>query len=296
MNHSESGFVLLYKPPGVTSFQALAPIKKAVHPLKVGHTGTLDKFAEGLLIAVAGKATKFASYITALPKEYRATIEFGRQTDTLDPEGTVLYKEGIIPEQGDIENRLTRFIGEQLQKPPLFSAVHVNGERAHKLVRQGKTPQVKSRRITIYGIEIVKYSPPYLTISLACSKGTYVRALARDLGKACGTYGFVTRLCRTKIGDFSFRDAVGADDFNPEKDIIPPAKIIPKISGISIVHVKNEYIPSLTSGKRIDGRFFTESETNDGLLAVFDRDETFIALLEKTSGDGFQYKFLGVCA
>ncbi len=294
MNRIESGFVLLHKPPGITSFSALQEIKKAVYPRKVGHTGTLDKFAEGLLIAVVGKATKFASYITDLGKEYTAEIEFGRETDTLDPEGEVIKENCPIPDRGTVETRAAEFVGEILQVPPIYSAVHVRGERAHKLARKGEAVRLAGRAVSIYAMKIITYEPPCLRLDVHCSKGTYIRSLARDLGKSCGSCGYVTKLRRNSIGGFSLTETVFPGDFKPERDIIPPERILKRIEAIRILHCKSEYLERILYGKPVEEEIFTEIPSDDGIYAVFDqKSEEFVALLERKMGS-FIYKFVGM--
>ena len=294
MNRIDSGFVLVHKPPGITSFSALQEIKKGVYPLKVGHTGTLDKFAEGLLIAVVGKATKLASYITNLGKEYKAEIEFGRETDTLDPEGTVIKKNCPIPDRETVEDRAAEFVGEIIQVPPIYSAVHVRGERAHKLARKGEAVRLAGRPVRIYGMKVLTYEPPSLQLSVHCSKGTYIRSLARDLGKNCGSCGYVTKLRRNSIGGFSLTESVVPGDFKPERDIVPPERILERIESIHMLHCKSEYIERILYGKPVEEEIFTKIPSDDGIYAVLNEEtEQFVALLERNAGS-FTYKFVGM--
>ena len=294
MNHIDSGFALLHKPSGVTSFSALSAIKRSVRPLKVGHTGTLDKFAEGLLIAVIGKATKFAPYITELKKEYTATIEFGRETDTLDPEGQFVKKNCILPDLQTIKKKTADFIGVQMQAPPLFSAVHVNGERAYKLAREGKTANLKERQVTISSMNIVRYTPPFLELSVTCSKGTYIRSLARDLGRRCGSCAFVVKLMRTKIGNFDVGESISPECFQPERDILTLEQSIKRMGTIRAISCNPEHIRTFIHGKPINDDLFTEKLDEDGIYAVLNRETgKFVALLERNRHK-FAYKFVGI--
>jgi tRNA pseudouridine55 synthase len=203
-----AGLLLLNKKSGVTSFEALFPVKRALGSGKAGHTGTLDKFASGLLLILTGSALKLAPWFSSCDKEYEGTIRFGIETDTLDPEGVVIG-EGEIPSRETLEKNLSQFTGEILQAPPAYSALHVDGKRAHELARSGKTPEMKKRPVTIYSLELLFWEPPFAGIRVRCSSGTYIRSLARDLGQACGSRAHLTALCRTSVAGFSLKETVG---------------------------------------------------------------------------------------
>ncbi|MDR2662497.1 MAG: tRNA pseudouridine(55) synthase TruB [Treponema sp.] len=213
------GCLLLDKNPGRTSFESLFPVKKAFATGRVCHTGTLDKFARGLLIVLVGPAVKLASRFAGCDKRYRGTVKFGEETDTLDPEGTVVAS-GPVPEQAALERILPRFTGGILQAPPLFSAVHVNGVRAHKLARSPAlragvrvedfaAVTMKERPVTIYSLELLDWNPPLAELEVHCSAGTYIRSLARDIALALGSRAHLRSLTRTAVGDFSLDEALG---------------------------------------------------------------------------------------
>ena len=202
-----NGLLLLNKSCGLTSFQSLNSVKKTFSTGKVGHTGTLDKFASGLLLVLVGRAVKLNSLFVGLEKEYIGTILFGAETDTLDPEGTVIA-EGTIPSREQVEAALAEFRGDILQEPPAFSAIHIGGRRAHELAREGKTPEMKKRPVTVYTLELVSWSPPQATIHVRCSAGTYIRSLARDIALACGSRAHLCTLSRSAIGPFHLENAV----------------------------------------------------------------------------------------
>ncbi len=204
--NDRSTVTLIRKDSGVTSFSSLRYVKKHVNK-KTGHCGTLDKFATGLLIACCGKYTKKVPLFMGLDKEYVAVIEFGVETDTLDPEGKIIER-AEIPSFETIERNVALMTGTIMQAPPAYSALHIDGKRSYELARKGIDVQPEKRPVTIYSAEILNWSAPYLTVRLSVSKGTYVRSYARDLGLACGSRGYVTALERTKIGPFSLDDAV----------------------------------------------------------------------------------------
>jgi tRNA pseudouridine55 synthase len=206
-NSGKNGLLLLNKPCGVTSFGALSAVKKALNTGKVGHTGTLDKFASGLLLVLAGSALKLVPWCSAGDKEYEGIIRFGIETDTLDPEGHIIGEAGL-PAREAVEAVLPQFRGDILQTPPAFSALHIDGKRAHELARQGAAPEMKKRPVAIYELEILSWTPPEAAIKVRCSAGTYIRSLARDIAIAVGSRGHLTALKRTRIAGFHLHDAV----------------------------------------------------------------------------------------
>jgi tRNA pseudouridine55 synthase len=206
-----SGCLLLNKRPGVTSFEALYPVKRALGTGKVGHTGTLDKFAEGLLVVLAGRALKRSAEFTHLDKRYEAAVFFGAETDTLDPEGAVIA-EAPPPEREALEAVLPAFQGALMQTPPAYSAIHIGGKRAHELARSGQAVEMRQRQVTIYSIMLQSYEPPLARIEAACSSGTYIRSLARDIALALGSRAHLVALKRTRVGAFRVEDAIGTED------------------------------------------------------------------------------------
>ena len=200
--------IFVDKPSGMSSFGAVARVRRILseevgHKVKVGHTGTLDPFATGLLILLAGKATKKAPELTKLDKEYEATIRLGAKSSTGDPEGEItVTDDGINISRAQIEKTLVQFVGEIEQRPPIFSAIKVNGQRAYKLARAGKEVEIPTRKVQIYSIDIIDYAPPFLKIRTHVGSGTYIRTLAEDIGKALGCDAYTTELRRTKIADY----------------------------------------------------------------------------------------------
>ncbi|MCL2441986.1 MAG: tRNA pseudouridine(55) synthase TruB [Treponema sp.] len=197
-----SGIILLNKRQGITSFDALRDIKRELKTGKVGHTGTLDKFAQGLLIVLVGRALKLSQWFSGCDKKYEGRIHFGIETDTLDPEGKIIA-ESDLPTRQKVEDVLNQFTGNILQRPPLYSAIHVNGKRASNLARAGQMPEMKERPVIIYKIELKSWKPPFADIFVHCSSGTYIRSLARDIAAAAGSRGHLCKLVRTQIAGFS---------------------------------------------------------------------------------------------
>lgn len=217
--------LLVNKPAGWTSFDVVAKIrgklKKEIETqdkgikinsskkIKVGHTGTLDPFATGLLIVLTGKMTKDQNQFVKLDKEYLATLKLGATSTTGDPEGVI--KEVTINKpkitKKDIDKVLENFIGEIEQTPPAFSAIKVCGKRAYQLARKGQKVNIKPRKIQIKNIKSISYNWPFLKIKVSCSSGTYIRTLAEDIGKNLGYGAYLTELERTRIGNFKLKDA-----------------------------------------------------------------------------------------
>ena len=204
--------IFVDKPSGMSSFGAVARVRRLLseregHKVKVGHTGTLDPFATGLLILLAGKATKKAPELTKLDKVYEATIRLGATSSTGDPEGeiTITDKKPEISREKIIET-LAQFVGEIEQIPPAFSAIKINGQRAYKLARVGKAVEMPKRKVTINELELLDYASPFLKIRTHVSSGTYIRTLAEDIGEALGCGAYTTELRRTKIADYDITE------------------------------------------------------------------------------------------
>ncbi len=208
------GIVLLAKKSGPTSFSALNSIKKALGTAKVGHTGTLDSFAQGLLVACTGRLTRLAGNITEFDKDYEAVIKFGEETDTLEYTGNII-KEAPLPTAESLQSALEKFKGNIMQSPPSFSAIHVNGKRASDLARSGHIEELPARPVTVFEAQIKeiqrndKNQVQYALIHFLVSKGTYIRSLARDIAKECGSAAHLIGLYRTKVGLFNIENAAG---------------------------------------------------------------------------------------
>jgi len=202
-----TGCLLLNKNPGISSFDSLLPVKKALGTGKVCHTGTLDSFACGLLVVLTGWAVKLSPWFTGCDKEYRALLRFGEETETLDPEGKVTAA-APVPRREKLEAALPAFTGEIMQAPPAYSAIHINGRRAHELARAGVEPEMKKRPVTIYSLSLLSWDPPHAELEIRCSSGTYIRSLARDIALAIGSRAHLRSLQRTKVGKFDLDNAL----------------------------------------------------------------------------------------
>ncbi|WP_315328321.1 tRNA pseudouridine(55) synthase TruB [Treponema socranskii] len=213
------GIVLFAKRPGVTSFSSLFSIKRALGTKKVGHTGTLDSFASGLLVVCTGSLTRIASYITSFNKTYDAVIEFGVETDTLEYTGKIV-KTAPLPKKDDVLSALEHYTGDILQRPPLFSALHINGERASDIARSGRSAEMPPRPVTVYASEAEEFlledgCVKAVRVRFSVSKGTYIRSLARDIGSCCKSAAHLAGLRRLSVGSFRLEDAAGFSSLAP---------------------------------------------------------------------------------
>lgn len=212
------GILLIDKPAGMTSFGVVARVRRVLSQragkkVKVGHTGTLDPFATGLMILVYGKATKDAMTYTKLDKVYEATFVLGQVSSTGDPEGEVTNISDRVPNRQEVEAALAQFTGDIQQRPPIFSAIKINGQRAYKLARDGKEVEIPLRTVTIHSLELLDYTYPALTIRTHVSSGTYIRSLASDIGEVLGVGAYCTQLRRTSIRDWKIDDAQTLEQF-----------------------------------------------------------------------------------
>ena len=236
---ASDGIVLFAKPSGQTSFNSLFTIKKALSTKKVGHTGTLDSFADGLLVVCVGSCTHLVSYITEFDKEYDAIIKFGEETDTLDPTGEVV-RTADLPSLADLTRSIKKWTGNVEQFPPAYSAIHVDGKRLSDLAREGKTAEIPSRKITVFASDLLEVRTQdgksfsanndlfehdlenqkilYAHVHFSVSKGTYIRSLARDIANDCNSCAHLVALRRTRVGNFKLEDAAGAK-------LLPPFSI-----------------------------------------------------------------------
>ncbi len=206
------GWLALDKPTGLTSTQALGRLKRLFSPQKIGHAGTLDPRATGLLPVAFGEATKTVPYLMASRKRYRFTVRWGAATATDDADGVIISESAVRPSRGDIETILTAFTGSISQTPPAFSAVKIDGARAYDIARAGEMPALKARQVEVDTLRIVEMSTPDSTVfETVCGKGTYVRALARDMALRLGTHGHVTALRRCAVGAFDECDMISLE-------------------------------------------------------------------------------------
>jgi len=214
-----NGWLVLDKGVGMTSTHAVAVVKRAFNAKKAGHAGTLDPLASGILPIALGEATKTVPFVMDGRKSYVFTVAWGVETDTDDAEGRPIQATHRFPERAEVEALLPRFTGEIEQTPPRFSAIKIQGERAYDLAREGEAVELQPRTVEIARLAVMKHSGERSILEAECGKGTYVRALARDLGRALGCLGHVAALRRTRVGPFCEEDAVTVAEHAPEARI-----------------------------------------------------------------------------
>ncbi|PVE24727.1 tRNA pseudouridine(55) synthase TruB [Microvirga sp. KLBC 81] len=244
-----NGWIILDKGVGMTSTHAVAVVKRGLSAKKAGHAGTLDPLASGILPIALGEATKTVPFIMDGRKSYVFTVAWGAETNTDDTEGDVVERTDKVPEASDIEALLPRFTGQVEQVPPRFSAIKIQGERAYDLARDGEVVELQPRTVEIDRLALVHHDGNRSVIEADCGKGTYVRAIARDLGRALGCLGHIAALRRTRVGPFSEHDAVTVDDLATDPAALRPVETA--LSEIPSVAVSRDMANRLMRGQSI---------------------------------------------
>ncbi len=279
------GFLNIYKPANCTSHDVVAKLRKILNIKRIGHSGTLDPFATGVLVAGINEATRLFEYLHS-DKIYLATIQFGLETNTNDITGDVLYKSDKIPQLPEVSDELNKYKGKIKQVPPIVSAINIKGERAYKLARENKInlSDLKEREVEIYSINIISYNRPRLVLKIHCSSGTYIRSIARDLGKTLNTYAIVSSLERTQIGiHFSSSQSINLESItssNWEQHLIPPDKALdlPKL------YINQDQIKDICFGKSITISN-NESYKPEQPLLTLDNNNNLVAIGLLTKND-----------
>ena len=286
MTETLDGLVLLNKPAGVTSFKALRPVKELLpKKTKVGHTGTLDQFATGLLPVLIGKATRLVPLFSNFDKSYRGTVRFGEQTETLDPESEPEPR-GEPPTLDQLAAALSHFVGEIEQVPPAYSAVHVGGERAYRRVLRGEEVEIPSRLVTVHALELLSYEPPDAEFLVRCSKGTYVRSLARDIGARCGCGAYVRKLSRESVGPFRLAEGVSKPSLG---DIHPLEEIVSRLPELCRVDLGPREAGRVANGAKIRATLSPDKlEGDERFLALHNCEGRLVAIAEHR-GSRFEY-------
>ncbi len=281
-----NGVIILNKPRGSSSHRMVSIVRRALDMKKIGHTGTLDPGATGVLPILVGTATRASDLLTAQDKRYRATVLLGTVTDTLDTDGKVIAENPVNAAEADIRCSVSAFVGNIEQLPPMFSAVQVGGQRLYHLARQGIEIERKPRSVTIYSIDILSIDIPRVTIDVHCSKGTYIRTLAADIGDKLGCGACIESLTRTQSGDFLIENSVTPEQLSAlsekgeaESVIIPTDKLFPDYEAVQLDkkradRVKNG-VPIYFGGKDFGQK-----------LRIYDETGNFIALSEVSETDG----------
>lgn len=282
----QDSLLLINKERGVTSFQEINRIKKELGVSKTGHAGTLDKDAEGLLLVCTGKATKLLKFLVGLDKTYTAQIHLGIQTTTDDAEGEICAENYSSCFSLDtIKQHLKKYHGKILQRPPNYSAVHINGKRAYQIAKSGENPAIKKREVTIHNIRIIDFAPPILTLEISCSSGTYIRSLARDIGIDTGYFAHICALKRTKIGNFLLENASSFEEIKTKNfKAYSPETIV---SNIPTLKLKEESIHYPRNGRPIFLNMLKDSPKISGYYKLMNKDKLAAILIY--NGNKLQY-------
>lgn len=288
-----NGVLNIFKPKGMSSFDAVRVVKKVAGTGKVGHTGTLDPEATGVLPICIGKATKIIDYIMDSEKVYEVTLKLGIRTTTYDLEGEVLEERdpSHLTEE-EILNAINSFKGEYSQIPPMYSALKQNGVRLYELARKGIEVERKGRLVNIYNLEDLKINNPYISMKVTCSKGTYIRSLCYDIGEKLGVFATMTQLNRAKTSVFSQEKSININELTKENIndyILSMEEALEKYDKII---VNKKYVKLLVNGVRVaDGRFTKDKVINNKLYRVYDDENNFIGLGERNDA-GFKIEKL----
>lgn len=288
-----NGILNIFKPMGMSSFDVVRVVKKVAKTGKVGHTGTLDPEATGVLPICIGRATKIIDYIMDSEKVYEVTFKLGIRTTTYDLEGEVLEERDTSNlSDNDILNVIKEFIGEYTQVPPMYSALKQNGVRLYELARKGIEVEREGRLINIYNIEDINIDNPYVSMKVTCSKGTYIRSLCYDIGEKLGVFATMTKLNRSKTSVFSQENSININDLteeNIENYVITMEEALNKYESITVY---GKYTKLLINGVRVaDNRFTKDKVINSVLYRVYDENKNFIGL-GKRNNFGFKIEKL----
>ena len=280
-----SGFLVVDKPPGMTSHDVVDAVRRAFDTRRVGHLGTLDPLATGVLPLAVRDATKAVPYVPTDPKVYTGSIELGAATDTYDAEGTVLRRhEGPLPDEAAVRAALRAFVGEILQVPPMYSSVKHEGEPLHRIARRGGHVEREPRKVHIASIDVTGYRPPLVDVKVVCSGGTYVRSLAEDLGRELGCGAHLAHLRRDRSGPFLAGQAVGLEALAEAAGrggagalLLPPASVL----GLPVVTLGPAQIRRVSHGGEVPNPPSVGPPPHPGTrVAAVDGDGALVALME----------------
>ncbi len=275
------GLLNINKPQGLTSRDVVNRVQRLVRPVKVGHAGTLDPLATGVLVVGVGSATRLVEYVQRMKKVYDAEFLLGRTSDTEDVEGDVVPLENPPePTLSQIESLLPRFVGRIEQVPPVFSALKVKGKRAYDLARRGESFKLEPRPVTIYAIKLLDFQYPQLRLEITCGSGTYIRSLGRDLAVALGSGAVMSNLDRTAIGDFRTGNTCQVDELTADRlaEQLLPARLA--VADLPTVELDDEQLGRIRHGMTIDNRWEVQGDE----VAAVDRHGQLVAILTARRG------------
>jgi len=248
-----SGILNLNKPSGLTSRQVVDRVQRLARPAKAGHAGTLDPLASGVLVVCVGAATRLIQYVQQMPKRYTAEFLLGRESPTDDVEGELTeWPDLPIPDAVALGGATAQFVGRIEQRPPTYSAIKIGGRRAYDLARRGQQVELKARPVDVYGIDLIAYDYPRLTLDVRCGGGTYIRSLGRDLAESLGTKAVMSTLTRTAVGDFRVEDALELERLAADgwaRKLQPP---VAAVSGLPQVSLAPDQVTAARHGRQVE--------------------------------------------
>lgn len=277
-----NGIILIDKPQGWTSHDVVGKLRGILHERRIGHSGTLDPLATGLLVVFIGRATRAAEFAEADRKEYVAGLRLGMNTDTQDITGRIISKETDIPDEPEVRIAIERFRGELEQIPPMYSAVKIGGKKLYELARKGESIERKPRHITIFGLEITGRSDNDYILDVVCSKGTYIRTLCHDIGAALGCGGCMSSLRRTKSGVFSVDNAYTIAEIQEAADRREEEKLLLPIDTLFAGYTKLSV--DADSEKKLKNGCIINTSSPDGRFRVYSEDGEFLLLGDVKGG------------
>ena len=289
-----NGIINVYKEKGYTSFDVVAKMRGIFGQKKIGHTGTLDPDAQGVLPVCLGKATKVCDLLTDKDKVYKATILLGIQTDTLDISGKVCNKAVVNVTEQQVRDVISTFVGTIEQVPPMYSALKVNGKKLYELAREGKTIERKARKVSIYDITIDEICLPEVVMTVSCSKGTYIRSLCDDIGTKLGCYGCMKELLRTKVACFDIGDAYKISEIEKLKEsiVLPVDMLFENIPAVNTVLMAQKLIEN---GNRIPAEMINADGNkqrkydDEGRYRIYNPEDSFVGIYTyKAETDDFK--------
>lgn len=272
------GFLNIYKPKGLTSHDVIAVLRRITKIKQIGHTGTLDPFAEGVLPVCIGKAARLIEYLND-DKEYIATVQFGKTTSTYDVDGEITSETNVRVSRLEVKSVLNEFKGEILQLPPMYSAIKVNGKKLYDYAREGKEVEIKPRKVFIKNIELLKFDEEnqQAEILVACSKGTYIRSIAFDLGQKLKCGGYLTNLIRTKAGKFDIDNAVNLDNLqtsnNVEENLINPLQVL----DLPMIEISETEHKKVMQGQFLENKSIN---SNDFMILIYNNKINAVAFAD----------------
>jgi tRNA pseudouridine55 synthase len=286
--HPWCGVLNLNKPAGITSRQAVDRVKKCLRGTRLGHAGTLDPLATGVLVVCVGAATRLIEYVQQMSKTYRTVVRLGAWSDTLDADGRVTeIPTPRPPDRAEVEAALNGQVGAILQRPPDFSALKVQGERAYDLARKGQTVALAPRLVQIDRIDLIDYQWPRLELEIVCGGGTYIRAIARDLGEALGCGGLVEVLTRTRIGRFTLEGAIDPDDLSVDTIAAHLRPALEAVAELPRLAVTAEQVAALVQGRALRTAAIHDATAAPGEVALVGPDGSLVAIGRHHEAEGW---------